>query len=149
MKSMVQFMFRLISAICVLLVLAACIGEKAGAGKDSSGIEFDLGRSELYTQQERADAMLIVKNKFASFAGCELHSIRYAGDEANNEENLKWLNSLVDGAEFTQVAEFLTDFHSPVEDGQYAWERDMEYKDYQWWLARKRNGGWELVSWGY
>ena len=48
-----------------------------------------------------------------------------------------------------QVAEFLTDFHSPVEDGPYAWEQDSEYRDYQWWLARKRDGGWEVVSWGY
>ena len=25
----------------------------------------------------------------------------------------------------------------------------FEYADYQWWLARKDGGDWELVSWGY
>ena len=149
MKSTFKSMFCLMAAICLLPVLPACGTNKAEAGKTPHEVKADLGRSELYTQQERSDAMLAVRSKFATFAGCELHSIRYAGDEANNEENLKWLNSLVDGAEFTQVAEFLTDFHSPVEDGPYAWERDFEYRDYQWWLARKKDGGWELVSWGY
>ena len=64
----------------------------------------------------------------------------------NSEENLAWLNSLVEGGEFTQAAEFLMDFHSPVEDGPYAWEPDTEYTDYQWWLARTENGDWEIVS---
>ena len=46
------------------------------------------------------------------------------------------------------MIEFLTDFHSPVEGGG-AWEPDTEYTDYQWWLAREADGGWELLSWGY
>ena len=119
------------------------------AGKPAPEVRIDLGKSALYTQEELYDAMLAVKCRFASFAGCELHGVRYAGDEANSAENLKWLNSLADGAEFVQVAEFLTDFHSPVEDGPYAWERDSEYRDYQWWLARAKDGGWTIVSWGY
>ena len=123
--------------------------EEYPAGKAAPEIAVDLGSSELFTQEERDDAVLLIKGKFATFAGCELHSIRYAGDEADNEENLAWLNSLVEGAEFTQVAEFLSDFHSPVEEGPYAWEIDMEYKHYQWWLARKNDGAWEIVSWGY
>ncbi len=149
MKTKFQSMLRLVSAICLILVFAACGEQKAEAGRIAPEVTVDLGESELYTEQERSDAVLAVRSKFATFAGCELHSIRYAGDAANNEENLKWLNSLVDGAEFTQVAEFLTDFHSPVEDGPYAWERDFEYRDYQWWLARIKGGGWEIVSWGY
>ena len=105
------------------------------------------------------DAILLIKDKFATFTGCELHSIRYAGDEANNEENLEWLNSLREarsnippedvGKQYVQVAEFLSDFHSPVEDGDYAWNQDMEYTDYQWWLGRLEDGRWEIVSWGY
>ena len=47
-----------------------------------------------------------------------------------------------------QVAEFLTDFHSPVEGGG-AWEPDTEMKDWQWWLAREEGQGWLLVTFGY
>ena len=119
------------------------------AGESAPEVEIDLGESALYTEDELYDAMLAVKCKFASWAGCELHTIRYAGDEANNEENLRWLNSLNDGAKYVELAEFLTDFHSPAEDDLYAWEPDTEYTDYQWWLARGADGGWDIVSWGY
>ena len=144
-------------AVCMLPVLSACGTKKP---KPAPEAVIDFGSSSIYTEAERNNAVLLIKDKFASFTGdCELHSIRYAGDEANNEENLKWLNSLREarsdippedvGKEYVQVAEFLMDFHSPVEDGPYAWEPDMEYKDYQWWLARLKDGEWEVVSWGY
>ena len=149
MKTVFKSMLCLMSAICLILAFASCGERKTEAGEAAPEVVVDLGESELYTQEERSDAVSAVRTKFATFAGCELHRVRYAGDDANSEENLRWLNSLVDDAEFTQVAEFLTDFHSPVEDGPYAWEQDTEYRDYQWWLARKKDGGWEVVSWGY
>ena len=61
---------------------------------------------------------------------------------------MAWLNSHGEGANFVQAAEFLTDYHSPLE-GQNAWEPDHEYTDYQWWLGRTEEGGWEVVDWGY
>jgi D-alanyl-D-alanine carboxypeptidase len=30
-----------------------------------------------------------------------------------------------------------------------AWEADREYTDYQWWLARSADGGWDIVTFGY
>jgi D-alanyl-D-alanine carboxypeptidase len=157
MKSVFRHLFALMFAVCTLLALSACGTKKP---KPAPEVAIDLGSSSIYTEAERNDAVLLIKDKFASFSGdCELHGIRYAGDDANNEENLDWLNSLREarsnippedvGKEYVQVAEFLMDFHSPVEEGPYAWELDMEYRDYQWWLARTKGGGWEIVSWGY
>ena len=118
------------------------------AGKRAPEPAIDLGGSMLYTEDELYDAMLAIKCRFAAWDGCELHAIRYAGDEANSAENLAWLNSLEEGAEYTQAAEFLMDYHSPVEEGPTAWEPDTEYTDYQWWLARTADGDWEIVSTG-
>ena len=101
-----------------------------GAAADPE-LMVDYGSSELYTQEELEAAMIQVKCKFAFFDGCELHSIRYAGDDCNSRENLDWLNSLDEGAKYIQVAEILTDFHTPAEDAG-AWEPDEEYRDYQW-----------------
>ena len=106
------------------------------------------GTSEIYTAEELAEAAIQIKCTFASWKGCELHTLRYAGDEADNAENLERLNAVNEGAGYTHVAEFLTDFHSPAE-AIGAWEPDQEYKDYQWWLARTDDGGWEVVDWGY
>ena len=115
----------------------------------SSDVTIDYGTSGLYTQEELEEAAVQIKCQFASWAGCELHSIRYAGDESNSEDNIKWMNDL-GGADqdYVQCAEFLMDFHSPVEGGG-AWNTDAEYTDYQWWLARTEDGGWDILTMGY
>ena len=117
-------------------------------GYEAPDVDISLEESELFTPEELEEAVVQLKCSFAKFEGCELHSIRYAGDEANSEENIQWLNDISDGQEYTQCIEFLTDFHSPVEGGG-AWNPDKEYADYQWWLARAEDGGWDVVSWGY
>ena len=115
---------------------------------NETDVEIDYGTSEIFTPEELAEAAIQIKCTFAGWKGCELHSLRYAGDEADKEENLQWLNSLNEEAGYTHVAEFLTDFHSPVE-AEGAWEPDQEYKDYQWWLGRTDDGVWEVVTSGY
>ncbi len=118
------------------------------AGRSAPEVAIDLGGSSLYTPEELNDAMLAVKCKFAAFAGCELHSIRYAGDEADNAENLARLNSLSEGTEYEHVMEFLVGFRSSAEAADPAWEKDKEYTDFPWWLARTKDGDWEIVTWG-
>ncbi len=118
------------------------------AGKSAPEAEIDLSGSALYTEEELTDAMLAIKCRFAAWGVCELHAIRYAGDEANSAENLEWLNTLNEGADYAQIAEFLMDFHTAPDAGG-AWEQDLEYTDWQWWLARTEDGDWEIVTNGY
>lgn len=156
MDSILKHLFLVMLTGCMLLTLSSCGTTQC---ESVPVVVIDLGKSMLYTQKERNDAVLLIREKFATFAGCELHDIRYVGDEVNNDENLRWLNSLREvrsdippedaGKEYTEVAEFLSDFHSPVEEGPCAWNPDEEYIDYQWWLARTKDGKWEIVSWGY
>ena len=47
-----------------------------------------------------------------------------------------------------KAAEFLCSFHSG-KDIEGAWEADLEYVNWQWWLAQTEDGAWEIVSWGY
>ena len=118
------------------------------SGQSAPAVDMDLSGSEIYTQEELYDAMLAVKCTFAAWEGCELHAIRYVGDEAGSEKNLAWLNSLGEDAEYVQAIELLMDFHTAA-DAQGAWEPDREYTDYQWWLARTADGDWEIISFGY
>ena len=117
------------------------------AGAKAPEVAVDYGASALYTREDLDEAIVQIKCRFAAF-GCELHSLRYAGDEANNAENLAWTNELDEGKGYTQVCEFLSDFHTPADAGG-AWESDTEYTDWQWWLARTDDGGWQLLTWGY
>ena len=129
-------------------------GNEAGAvtfeAIDDASI--DYGKSDIYSQEDMDAAIKLIRKEFAGWKGCELHSIRYTSDDCNSEENIKWVNSLVDGKKYTQCIKFQTDFHSPVKDEDLektAWEPDTEYKDYEWTLAREGNEDWELVNWGY
>lgn len=108
----------------------------------------DLGSSELYSQDEMTAAVNAVKTKFFSWGDNELKSVTYAGDDCNSEENLAWVNSLQEGAGFTQVIEFLTDFHTAA-DGESSLDPDKDYTAWQWWLARADGGDWMIVAYGY
>ena len=119
--------------------------EYLGAVK-SSDVKIDLGSSEIFSEDELKEAVIQIKCKFASFRDCELHSITYAGDETCSDENIARMNDLDEGAEYTQAIKFTSEFHaynSPVFDP------DSEQKDYEWWLARGGEDGWQLVTWGY
>ena len=111
-------------------------------------VRVEYGESDLYTRAELEDAVSRIEAKFADFEGCELHSIRYVGDESCTEENLKWMNELDPDGNYVEVAEFLSNFHSPAEQVG-AWEADTEYTDWQWWLARSEGGAWEILTWGF
>ena len=111
-------------------------------------VSIDLGKSDIFSEADLQAAAVRIECEMAAWAGIELHSLRYAGDEADSQENIDWLNSMNKGAGYTHAAEFLTDFHTSAETNE-AWEADAEYKDYQWWLGRDAEGGWEIVSFGY
>lgn len=112
-------------------------------------VSIDLGSSEIYTEDELKDAVIQIECKFAFWGDIDLKSIRYAGDEAVTEENLAWMNELNPDGKYAQVAEFLMDFHTPEDVGELTFNSDADYTDYQWWLARTADGGWEIVTWGY
>ena len=118
------------------------------SGTKAPAVTIDLGSSEIYTEEVLMEAVVQIKCQFATWEGCELHSIRYAGDENCTGENLKWLNGISKDGKYTSVAKFLMDFHTPKEQVG-AWEADTEYTDYEWWLARSEESGWEIVTQGY
>ena len=62
-----------------------------------------------------------------------------------NEENIAWLNSLNDGARYTEIAGFLCDFHTGS-NVSGTLKPDNEYKYYPWWLAKNEDGGWDIVT---
>jgi D-alanyl-D-alanine carboxypeptidase len=108
--------------------------------------------SKIFSEDDIAAASVKILDEFNTWNGCELHTFVYAGDECMTEENLKWINSLGEGNEYTQCIEFLMNFHSPTDDAdleQTAWQPDFEYEDYQWWLGRVGDGEWVIVSHGY
>ncbi|MBQ2040682.1 MAG: hypothetical protein II482_00890 [Lachnospiraceae bacterium] len=124
--------------------------EAETAAEESEIIDF--GDSKEFTKSDLEAAAENIMNEFDTWEGCEMHKLSYAGDEAFSLENLDWLNEIAkeDGKDeaYTECICFLSDFHSPKK-ASGAWEKDKEYEDWQWWLARAEGGEWELVTWGY
>ena len=118
--------------------------EYLGAVK-SSDVTVDLSGSKLFTEEELNEAAIQVKCRFATFEGCELHSVKFAGDEFSTKENVDRVNKLDESAEYVEVIKLLTDFHTP-EEGSQIFDADTEIKDYEWWLAREKDGGWQIAA---
>ena len=115
---------------------------------NETNVDIDYGKSSLYTKEELEEAAVQIKCEFASWEGCEMKSLTYAGDDCNTDENIKWLNSINEDSNYDAACEFLCTFHSPKEGGD-TWDPDRDYEDYQFWLGKNSDGGWDLVSWGY
>ena len=124
--------------------------QQASATEITAKVSGNYGSSQQLTDEDLSAAVKVIQEEVGMWEGVSLANIRYAGDEVATKENLAWMNELGEDAGFTKCAEFLMDFHSPAEqlDG-WAWTANMEYTDYQWWLARSADGGWDIVTCGY
>ena len=111
-------------------------------------VTIDDGSSAIYTEDELKNAVIQIKCQFAFWGNVDLKSIRYAGDEAVTKENLAEMNEINPDAKYTQVVEFLMDFHTPADVGDPTLKANSDYTDYQWWLARTADGGWDIVTFG-
>lgn len=148
----------LLLAAMMLFALCACGAKEEAAPAGSEAEEaaqiVDYGTSELFTTEDMDGAIALITDQIGKWEGVELTGLRYAGDEAVTEENLAWINSL-EGADsanpFTQVIEFVSDFHvgADIDQTVLTLEPDTDYTDYQWWLARTEGGDWQLMSSGY
>ena len=119
-------------------------------GNGSNGFAISNLDSEIYVVddfQEMVSKVIGGMNEWKA-ADVTIYQISYAGDDANTQENIEWLNSLRDGKNYVEVAELLSNFH--IGDvGETTFEADTDYLDYQWWFAREEGGELELVTWGY
>ncbi len=82
-------------------------------------------------------------------SGCILKNIRYAGDKEINEKNLKWINSLESKKNYKKIAKFLTDFKTTSNVKNTTLNPNDNYTNYEWWLVKTKDDGWEIVSRGY
>ena len=72
-----------------------CIFGLVGCGDNSiSEVKIDYGNSALYSEEDMNAAILLIKDTFNAWEGCELHSITYVSDDECNSENISLMNEL-------------------------------------------------------
>ena len=130
--------FRIFLAVGISLIVCFCLLNLT--------LPFtDHGSSTLYSEKEIEEAMQIVRNEFVDNE-CKLYSISYTSDEKSRRE-LEHCNELNHGDRpYTECLVFETKFRSPMFGGG-AWSANRVY-DWTWFIARTRNGDWEIVDRG-
>ena len=122
--------------------------ENAQADAENGSFKIDYKTSELYTKEDMDAAIAEIMKEFDSWEGCEMHEISYTDDQTC-KDNVSYANELdQDKKGYEDCIVFTSSFHSPKEGGG-SWEADYEYEGWQWYLARVKDGSWELLTWGY
>lgn len=107
----------------------------------------DCGDSALYSLEERYDAAKLVADKINSIEGCKLFLVKYSGDDAS-QINLDYCNELAkDNAAYVDCTVFTSYFRSPIFNAGSL--NPNELYSWAWYLARTKNGSWEIITFGY
>ena len=126
---------------CILSVLASLT---ACGGKISGAKTFDV-ESDLYSQEDIASAIDVIKREFKSnWSGCTLTEIYYAGDEASR--------SYQERAEKNDAFEaivLLSSFDVDSTGGDGSLNPDSTYTRWKWILVRAKGEEWRHIDHGY
>jgi len=137
-------MKRTLAVIVSLLLVMLC---GCGKSSDVSKVSIDYGKSQMYSQEDMDAAIFVIKKEFSSWDGCVLHSIAFTSDSVC-KDNVEYCNELREGAGFDECIVFESSFHSSKQ-ASGGFTPDQEYSGWSWYLARKDNGAWALLTWGY
>jgi D-alanyl-D-alanine carboxypeptidase len=111
-------------------------------------VTIDYGSSKLYKKDDLESAVIQIKCKFAFYDGFELSAIRYAGDKYVTDKKLNEIKKADPKSKYTDIAKFLMDFRTSKNTGDTKLKPDTDYKDYECWLARTKDDGWEVLDFG-
>ena len=129
MKKLVQIMF-----IVTAIILVGC--QKVG---DTKNVKIDLGQSNIYSEEDREQAVECVEEKFKEFKNCEMTKIWY--DETND-----YTQTVIEKGKTTIV------IHSSFNTGDVSVQSgfsDNEEYEFSWTLERDdKEGQWKVVDYG-
>ena len=130
--------------ICSILTVLLCILLLAGCGGgDVSEVGRRIGKCELYSEHQIADAMNEVEAFFRrEYDGCKLLRLEY-DEEKTREEAADWSEHY--GARAIVLE---SDFYVDDSGRTVTLEPEETYRNYQWILV-KTALGWKLKTWGY
>ena len=107
----------------------------------------NYGFSQLYTKEDRASAIALIKERFDKWEGCKLYSISYTNDGLCERE-LEYCNDLAkEGVIYSECIVFRTKFHTSLFGKNPTLNSNFTY-DWSWYLARTQGGEWEILTWG-
>ena len=127
--------------VIILAVLTATVFYLAACGGMVTVGSF---KSNIYTQEEFDEAVAVVQDYFKGFEGCTMKEIKYAGDDATEQE------AQAQGMDANQVIVLESTFETDGENHENGLEPNKTYEGYKWILTRPASGAaWEHKDHGY
>ncbi len=115
-------------------------------GGDIRNVNRTIPQSEVYSEQDIANAMDVVEKKFNSdFDGCALTDLWY-DEDASASSSDEW------SAQYhaDEAIVLLSNFDVDSSGGDGSLNPNSTYTDWQWILVRNKDSNtWELGTWGY
>ncbi len=125
----------------ILLFVSGCSGRV-------SDVHIDLGKSDIYTQDELKAAADTILNEIKTWDSVKtVYSISYCGDDVSTDQ-LAYCNSLSD-KQYTQCVVFESSFMTAGSAESGGFNPNDRYDGWLWYLAGTDGGQWELLTWGY
>ncbi len=129
----------------VLLLVLLTILTMCSCTNDVSKVSIDYGASEIFTQQDRGEAVDEIIRHFKTWSsGFTLYTVRYGGDDLSQSEleyqkkSYEWID---------ECAVFYTSFMTPDRDTGF--EKNQVHTGWKYILARTKNGLWQIVGRGH
>lgn len=131
-------------AICFIGIILFFLWTHIGG--DISNVNRTMKHSEIYTEQEIADAMNIIERQFKiNFNGCTLTDLWYDEDVSISSSD-GWAEQY----DADEAIVLLSNFKVDSSGGDGSLNPDDTYTDWQWILVRdKGSSKWKLETWGY
>ena len=107
------------------------------------GVKIDYNNCTEYSKDDIDSAAKVVMEKVEEMEGCVLFSLKFS-----NADELDYCRSLNEPANYEECIVFNSAFRSPLKSRFGAWNTNSLYT-WDWYLARVKDGQWELVTWGY
>ena len=134
MKKVCCAIFCILSVLC----LTACGGKISGA--KTHDVE-----SDLYSQEDIASAIDVIKREFKSdWSGCTLTEIYYAGDE----ESCAYRERAEKNDAFEAIV-LISSFDVDSTGGDGSLNPDSTYTRWKWILVRAKGEEWRHIDHGY
>ena len=134
----------IVAAICV--IGAILLFSQLSKGGDISHVNRTIPQSEIYSEQDIADAMDIVEKTFKSnFDGCTLTDLWYDEDKSASSSD-EW------AAQYhaDEAIVLLSNFNVDSSGGDGSLNPNSTYTNWYWILVRDQGSDtWKLGTWGY
>ncbi len=138
---MKKFICVIITLLLMFSLCACAKGDEAkGFFEDASIV---LNEYDKLPDDEWKEVLSIVEKEFETWPGFIMHHIEdvYVGTDTS------YCEMLSDGAEFDMCVTLKSSFTT----GENAWSgfaENVTYENFNWYLARTKDGEWQLVEYG-